>query len=492
MAHDQDPAQDAPLNPYEPKEGEEAKYRSRPARGARQLTPEEAARLIPGLEAVANFSDPAASREPAAEVQASVEGEMESAVVLDSEAGAEQIRAAFEAGLESEPEAAQTEQPAAALQSPEAEADADAGEPLPVSAGSLDDFAREELPPRRRRRWALAAGAGALLVAGSLALVLPGGDTSELSQGALSRNDNRGPQAAQKPAAPGVNPKAAPRGAEVAPESRAAAAPAADGFSLAGWLGERFDGGDGTALPRQYGEALVLVEERAEIPAEEPAEAAPGSASADGAGAELVIGPSPAPGSPAAQPEADLTAAADPGLERRSAVLELGEQLVLPAPLTSIARATPADFAHVFAGSQVTPELLASEQSRLTPAVGPVRVRLSNGEYFDGLLREAGGRRLVLATIDGALTLDLARVAGVDHLDPTKPLTTSAGPRVGTERVRVRTKGGIIAGRVLLRDERRVTIQLPEGGEVTIVDPEYLDVGVEASSVSLVGLRPPH
>jgi hypothetical protein len=42
-----------------------------------------------------------------------------------------------------------------------------------------------------------------------------------------------------------------------------------------------------------------------------------------------------------------------------------------------------------------------------------------------------------------------------------------------------------------MRDAQRVTIQLPEGGEVTIVDPEYLDVGVEASSVSLVGLRPP-
>ena len=165
---------------------------------------------------------------------------------------------------------------------------------------------------------------------------------------------------------------------------------------------------------------------------------------------------------------------------------------MLPAPLTSVARASASDYAHVFQGSQVNAALLDSDRRLLTPAVGPVRVRLSNGEYFDGLLREAGGRRLVLATVDGALTLDLARVAGVDHLDPTKPLTTNAGPRVGTERVRVRTKGGVIDGQVLIRDAQRVTIQLPEGGEVTIQDPDYLDVGVEAAarrSPSIIEVR---
>jgi hypothetical protein len=500
MAQDQDPAQDAPQNPYDSNEGQESKYKSRPARGARHLTPEEAARLIPGLEAVANFSDPAAAAPSADLVESNVDADGEPAVVLDSGAGAEQIRAAFEASLAEGEVLAEAPQDAAEQASEEARENEPA---LPVSVGSLDDFARTELPARSRGRWALAAGAAALLLGAGLAVVLPGGDTAELENVRTAARGDEPPKAAPrspvaKPSTPksglqkssGQTPPARPP--QDAAESLAGADSGSSGFSVAEWLGERFDSGGGAALPREYGEALVLVEDpSAEIDASGAFEARelPGEPAA--APDELAIGPTRATGADGAEPSEDPQADPLAGLEQRSAVLPVGEQVVLPAPLTSIARAAPADFAHIFPGNQVTADLLASERPLLTPAVGPVRVRLSNGEYFDGMLQEAGGRRLVLATVDGALTLDLARVSGVDHLDPTKPLTASAGPRVGTERVRVRTKGGVIAGRVLMRDAQRVTIQLPEGGEVTIVDPEYLDVGVEASSVSLVGLRPP-
>jgi hypothetical protein len=504
MAQDQDPAQDPPLNPSDSNEGQESKYKSRPARGARQLTPEEAARLIPGLEAVANFTDPAAAA-PSAELgESNVDAEAEPAVVLDSGAAVEEIRVAFEASLAAGEAAGEAPQDAAEQDSAGAFEEVPQSEPaLPVSVGSLDDFARTELPTRSRGRRALAAGAAALVLGAGLAVVLPGGDTTELESGRTAARGDESPKATPRsPVAKTNTPKAglqkpggqtpAARPTLDAAESPAGSAGAGSGFSVAGWLGERFDSGGGVALPREYGEALVMVEDPDtqidESGAFEPLEL-PGEPAA--APDEFAFGPTRASGAGGSEPSEDPEADPLAGLEKRSAVLPLGEQVVLPAPLTSISRAAPSDFSHIFAGRQVTADLLASERPLLTPAVGPVRVRLSNGEYFDGMLQEAGGRRLVLATVDGALTLDLARVSGVDHLDPTKPLTASAGPRVGTERVRVRTKGGVIAGRVLMRDAQRVTIQLPEGGEVTIVDPEYLDVGVEASSVSLVGLRPP-
>jgi hypothetical protein len=589
MANEQDPAQNPSVNPYDQQEGGEdaSKFKSRPARGARRMTPEEAAKLIPGLEDVAAFQDPAATArtrapiplpisEPEAPAEPVAEVELQDPVVVAAERSAAEISAAFEAVLAENPEVAEGE----AAKSAHSEGDGELDQAFAALVKPLDQFQQQELPKRKPKRMLWAAGVGAVLLGSGIAFVLPKGDTRELDGALIGKADDR--PASDKASAKG-NPKDSSKagskasaakkskseGAGSTPDSsnkgkapgdkssagEAASASSGSSGLLSKWLGERFDSGDGAPLPMQYDEPMVVLNMPA-VEGEQPEatggiNAEPGnefsgdpsampvieldaetlalleSAKADmetleaemaalealdwdglvedlgsqatapdgealGQASALTMGPEAvgAMDPEAAAKEAEAQNNSD-GRAQRSAMLPVAEQLVMPAPLDNIARATKGDFEHIFKGPKVTPELLASERRLLTPGIGPVRVRLLNGEYFDGQLREAGGRQLVLATIHGSLTLDLARVEGVDHLDPEKPLVATAAPREGAELVRIRTRGGVIAGRVLVRDEHRVTIKLASGGEITLRDPEYVDGGVEASSVALVGLRPP-
>jgi hypothetical protein len=569
MANEQDPAQDSPTNPYDHQEaGEEAKFKSRPARGARRLTPEEAAKLIPGLEDVGAFQDPAAGSphvKPRLDIGPATEAigdpvaevDLEDPVVVAAERSAAEISAAFEAVLARGGAVGE-----GGGLGDSSDDDLQAEPAFGLQTAPLSEFEQRELPRRSPKRKLLVAGLAAVLLGSSLAIVLPTEDTSELAGWLLSKSDDQ-PASSKQPtknsAAPGMKGKAptptvASTQTQVDPldtnqvVADTAAPDKADGFSLEQWLGERFDSGGGTPLPVEYEEPMLVLNSAApespalplgpdsesipgaeestefqELPALEPDaetlallesveadlaeleqldgdglladESSDPAADPSTAVAEpdaLAIGPQPAeitdPAAATAEAEANLDSR---GRAERSAVLPLAEQLVMPAPLSNIARATKGDYDHIFSGLRVTPELLAGDRRMLTPAIGPVRVRLTNGEYFDGQLREAGGRQLLLATIHGSLTLDMSRVVGVDHLDPDAPLVSASAPRQGAELVRIRTRGGVIAGRVLVKDEHRVTIRLADGGEITLRNPQYIDAGVEPSSVALVGLRPP-
>jgi len=125
----------------------------------------------------------------------------------------------------------------------------------------------------------------------------------------------------------------------------------------------------------------------------------------------------------------------------------------------------------VWEGASVPLELLDAPSRWLTPSVGRVRAELADATAFEGRLHSIGegkvwiegelGRMALLGTQIRTLRqlAPLAQASGQDEL-PALP------------QVRVRTPGGVFQGRLLRREEGRVTLLTAEGGQVTLDDAE--------------------
>lgn len=135
-------------------------------------------------------------------------------------------------------------------------------------------------------------------------------------------------------------------------------------------------------------------------------------------------------------------------------------------------RATADDLAGVWEGSVIPMDSIPAPSRLLTPGVGRVRVVIQQGEIFEGRLYAVGQNRIWLDTDLGRLALLSQQVQRIEHLGSPggTPGLGSPGSQelAGLPRVRVHTPGGTFYGKVIARDDIRVTLITDEGARVML------------------------
>ncbi|MFN0006264.1 MAG: hypothetical protein ACKVXR_00025 [Planctomycetota bacterium] len=136
------------------------------------------------------------------------------------------------------------------------------------------------------------------------------------------------------------------------------------------------------------------------------------------------------------------------------------------APLGGLRLATPEELAGIWPGDTIPMEALDADTRLLTPAVGLVHVIMKTGEIFDGRLYAIGAGQVWLEASIGRLALDGKRVSAITMVttEEVNGKTVEDLPRM-----RVRTPGGIFFGKVVSREDDRVTILTDDGGRITLV-----------------------
>lgn len=136
------------------------------------------------------------------------------------------------------------------------------------------------------------------------------------------------------------------------------------------------------------------------------------------------------------------------------------------APLGGLRLATPEELAGIWPGDTIPMESLDAETRLLTPAVGLVHVIMKTGEIFDGRLYAIGAGQVWLEANIGRLALDGKRVSAITMVstEEVNGKTVEDLPRM-----RVRTPGGLFFGKVVSREDDRVTLLTEDGGRITLV-----------------------
>ncbi len=127
--------------------------------------------------------------------------------------------------------------------------------------------------------------------------------------------------------------------------------------------------------------------------------------------------------------------------------------------------------AGVWEGATVPLDVLGAPSRWLTPSVGRVRAELADGTAFEGRLHSIGEGKVWIENELGRMALLGAQVRTLRQLPPL--VEGAPAPDLpALPLVRVRTPGGLFQGRLLRREEGRVTLLTAEGGQVTLDDAE--------------------
>jgi hypothetical protein len=132
----------------------------------------------------------------------------------------------------------------------------------------------------------------------------------------------------------------------------------------------------------------------------------------------------------------------------------------------------------VWEGATVPLEALDARSRWLTPSVGRVRAELADGTAFEGRLHSLGEGKLWLENDLGRIALLGTQIRTLRQLPPLGR-STSPDELPALPLVRVRTPGGVFQGRLLRREEGRVTLLTAEGGQVTLDDAQIEPVRPE-------------
>ncbi len=127
--------------------------------------------------------------------------------------------------------------------------------------------------------------------------------------------------------------------------------------------------------------------------------------------------------------------------------------------------------AGVWEGATVPLDALAAPSRWLTPSVGRVRAELADGTAFEGRLHSIGEGKVWIENELGRMALLGTQIRTLRQLPPLVD-STPAPELPALPLVRVRTPGGLFQGRLLRREEGRVTLLTAEGGQVTLDDAE--------------------
>lgn len=141
-------------------------------------------------------------------------------------------------------------------------------------------------------------------------------------------------------------------------------------------------------------------------------------------------------------------------------------------------RATQADLAGIWEGSTVPTDAIQGSSRLLTPAVGRVRLVLNGGEMFEGRLYAVGDQKLWLDTSLGRMALLGEQVRKIEQLSGDGAPgggSPNAAELAILPRVRVRTPGGMLYGKVIARDEATITLITEAGARVTLKSTDVED-----------------
>jgi hypothetical protein len=127
--------------------------------------------------------------------------------------------------------------------------------------------------------------------------------------------------------------------------------------------------------------------------------------------------------------------------------------------------------AGVWEGATVPLDALGAPSRWLTPSVGRVRAELADGTAFEGRLHSIGEGKVWIENELGRMALLGAQIRTLRQLPPQVG-ETPATELPALPLVHVRTPGGLFQGRLLRREDGRVTLLTAEGGQVTLDDAE--------------------
>ncbi len=130
----------------------------------------------------------------------------------------------------------------------------------------------------------------------------------------------------------------------------------------------------------------------------------------------------------------------------------------------------------IWTGIEVPMDAVQRPGRLLTPAVGPIRATMHSGEIFEGVLYAVGGNRVWIEIGPGRVGIDGTQVAGIERLMEEAGRADDIEVLPG-QRVRVRTAGGVLYGKVKSRDGDRVTMVTDKGGRITLVAPIIEPIG---------------
>ena len=131
----------------------------------------------------------------------------------------------------------------------------------------------------------------------------------------------------------------------------------------------------------------------------------------------------------------------------------------------------PGNVAGVWEGATVPLASRDAPSRWLTPSVGRVRAELADGTAFEGQLHSLGEGKVWIENELGRMGLLGSQIATLRQLPPLHS-ASSTEELPALPLVRVRTPGGVFQGRLLRREEGRVTLLTAEGGQVTLDDAE--------------------
>jgi hypothetical protein len=153
---------------------------------------------------------------------------------------------------------------------------------------------------------------------------------------------------------------------------------------------------------------------------------------------------------------------------QRTSRLRIEDVLLIEGDATTLRTASANDLKGVWIETAIPFDAIGGKTKLLTPQVGKVRVKTAGGDLFEGGLYAVGESQVWLDTPHGRIALPAAKVESIAQIDVPPATVAFAASAPKQERVRVRTPGGLLYGRVVLTDDKKTTILTEDGARLTV------------------------
>lgn len=169
--------------------------------------------------------------------------------------------------------------------------------------------------------------------------------------------------------------------------------------------------------------------------------------------------------------QGDTAPAQVPAVEVREGVVPPREVLLPGATNNGVRVAGVKDLQSVWDGDSVPMDRIDAKTKVLTPNVGNVRVKLKTKDVFEGRLYAVGENSVWLEGSFGRMGLDHSRISEIERLGSDAPAAGAAkggDVAAASDRVRVKTPGGLVFGKVVSRDDTKATVVTDAGLRLTV------------------------
>ena len=172
----------------------------------------------------------------------------------------------------------------------------------------------------------------------------------------------------------------------------------------------------------------------------------------------------------------------------RTTTLEVQDVLLVGHRGAGTRTATANELKGVWKDTAIPLDAISNKTKLLTPSVGRVRAVLHTGDIFEGSLYAVGEGCLWVDTSYGRMGLTGSRVRSVTRIDVPAGTPALGAPGsqelAGLERVRVRTPGGTLMGKLVERNGATATV-VTDGGARLTLDSKDVELATEAPSIQV-------